>query len=158
MLVLPVVLLAASALAQTKLELKETCGRPTAEYTIQVGDHSGHAFRIQQTECTPEGVVEIAGVGIQSHKATGFTEMDTGEGHHQWVHVFTMANGDSIYARSKGTVEYQGRRFTSSTSEWEFVGGTGKFVTLKGNGTYTCHPGPSGFACEGQGDYSLPTP
>ncbi|MGE5326827.1 MAG: hypothetical protein ACM3NO_07295, partial [Deltaproteobacteria bacterium] len=56
--------LASLAGAQTKLEIKETCGRPTAEYTIQVGDHAGHAFRIQQTDCTPDAPVEIAGVAI----------------------------------------------------------------------------------------------
>jgi hypothetical protein len=151
-------LLAVPAAAQTKLEIKEQCGRPTAEYTLQVGDHPGHAFRIQQTDCTPEGTAGIAGVEIKTHKATGFTEMDAGKGNHQWFHVFAMANGDSIYARSQGTADYQGRRFTSSTSNWGFAGGTGKFARLKGTGSYTCHPGPSGFACEAQGSYFLPTP
>jgi hypothetical protein len=151
-------LAAAPAVARTKIEIKETCGRPTVEYTIQAGDHPGYAFRIQQTDCVTEGAVAIAGVEIKSHKATGFTEMDEGKGRHRWFHVFTLANGDRLYARSEGTVEYQGRRFTSSTSNWQFVGGTGKFEMLKGSGTYACHPGPSGFACEAEGEYSLPTP
>lgn len=142
------------AAAQTKIEIKETCGRPTAEYTIQVGDHAGHAFRIQQTECTTDALVEIAGVAIKDHKATGFTEMDTGSGKHQWFHVFTMANGDSIYARSEGSANYEGRRFSGSTSKWTFTGGTGSFEKLKGEGTYTCHPGPNGFACEASGEYA----
>lgn len=147
-------MLAAQVHAKTKVEIKETCGRPTAEYTIQVGDHAGHAFRIQQTECTTEGTVGIAGVAIKNHKATGFTEMDGATGKHQWFHVFTMANGDSVYARSQGTANYSGRRFHSSTSKWTFRGGTGKFENLKGEGTYTCHPGPSGFACDASGEYT----
>ena len=150
-------LMAVPAGAQTKLELQEQCGRPASEYTIPVGDHPGHAFRIQQTDCTPDASVRIAGEPIKAHKATGFTEMDAGEGRHQWFHVFAMDNGDSIYARSEGTADYQGRRFSSSTSQWKFVGGTGKFEKLTGTGSYTCRPGPSGFACEATGSYSVPS-
>jgi hypothetical protein len=150
--------LASGASAQTRIDLKEQCGRPTAEYTIQVGDHPGHAFRIEQANCTPEGTVEIAGVAIQQHQATGFAEMDVGKGANQWFHVFTMANGDSIYARSRGTANYDGRRFQSSTSQWTFEGGTGKFEKLKGTGSYTCRPAPGGFACEAQGEYTSPPP
>jgi hypothetical protein len=147
---------AAAASAQMKFEIREQCGRPTAEYTIQAGDHEGHAFRIQQTLCTPDGAFEIAGVAIKEHKATGFSEMDVGNGSNRWFHVFTMASGDTIYARSEGTANYQGRRYQSSTAWWTFEGGTGKFEKLSGRGTSSCHPAPGGFACEAQGDYSLP--
>jgi hypothetical protein len=149
--------LALPAGAQTRIEFKEQCGRPTAEYTIQAGDHPGHAFRIEQTDCTPEGKVEIAGVAIQDHKATGFAEMDAGKGSNQWFHVFTVADGSSVYARSQGKANYEGKRFRSSTSRWKFAGGTGKFVKLSGTGSYTCHPAPGGFACQAEGEYSLPS-
>jgi hypothetical protein len=65
-----------------------------------------------------------------------------------------MANGDSVFARSQGTANYQGRRFNSSTSKWTFEGGTGKFEKLRGEGSYACHPGPNGFACEASGEYT----
>lgn len=152
---LAAIALASAAWAQTRIEIKENCGRPTAEYTIQVGDHPGHAFRIEQADCKPEGKVEIGGVAIQDHKATGFAEMDVGKGTNQWFHVFTLADGSSVYARSQGKADYEGRRFRSSTSKWTFEGGTGKFESLKGTGSYTCHPGPGGFACEAEGEYTL---
>jgi hypothetical protein len=144
------------AFGQTKLDIRENCGRPTAEYTIQVGDHPGHAFRIEQVECTPEGTIEIGGVAIQKHVATGFAEMDVGQGKNQWAHVFTMANGDSIFAHAEGSASYQGRRYTSSTLKWDFEGGTGKFEKIKGEGSYTCGPGQGGFSCEAKGEYTLP--
>jgi hypothetical protein len=156
--ILAALALAGAARAQMQLELKELCGRPSAEYTIPVGDHPGHAFRIQQTDCAPEGTAEIAGVAIQKHQATGFTEIDAARGAHQWFHVFTMADGAQVFARSQGTAQYQGRRFQSSTSKWTLEGGTGKFEKLRGGGTYTCHPAAGGFACEAQGGYRLPTP
>jgi len=145
--------LAGLASAQTKISISEQCGRPNPEYTIQVGDHPGHMFRIEQSTCTWEGTLEIAGVGVKQHQVTGFSEMDGAKGSDHWFHVFTMANGDSVYARSQGTATYDGRRFQSSTAEWTFEGGTGKFQGLKGSGSYTCHPSPNGFACEAQGEY-----
>jgi len=148
--------LAGVASAQTKITISEQCTRPTAEYTIPVGDHPGHLFRIEQSTCTPQPVVEIAGVAVKQHQVTGFSEIDAGQGtgHDQWFHVFTMANGDSVYARSQGTAAFDGTRFKSSTAQWTFEGGTGKFQGLKGSGSYACHPAPGGWACDAQGEYN----
>jgi hypothetical protein len=150
---------AGRAAAQAKIAISEQCGRPTPEYSIQLGDHPGHMFRIEQSTCTPQSPVEIAGVALKQAQVTGFSEIDAaqGAGHDQWFHVFTMANGDSIYARSQGKPDFDGARFKSSTAQWTFEGGTGKFQGLKGGGTYTCHPATGGWACEARGEYTLPT-
>jgi hypothetical protein len=147
---------AGAASAQTKISVAEQCGRPTSEYTIPVGDHPGHVFRIEQTSCTEEPALEIGGVAVKEHHATGFSEMDGGKGKDHWFHVFVMANGDSVFARSEGTAEFDGLRFRSSSAEWTFLPGTGKFQGLKGSGTLKCHPGTGGFACQAEGEYSLP--
>jgi hypothetical protein len=149
--------LATRASAQTKITMSEQCSRPTAEYTIQVGDHPGHMFRIEQSTCTLQPVVEIAGVAVKQHQVTGFSEIDAaqGAGHDRWFHVFTMANGDSVYARSQGTAAFDGTRFKSSTAQWTFEGGTGKFQGLKGSGSYACRPAPGGWGCDAQGEYGL---
>jgi len=154
---LAALLVAAGASAQTKITISEQCSRPTAEYTIPVGDHPGHMFRIEQSTCTPQNAVEIEGVAVKQHQVTGFTEIDTAEGtgHDQWFHVFTMANGESVYARSQGTAAFEDARFKSSTAQWTFEGGTGKFKSLSGKGSYSCRPAPGGWACDAQGEYRM---
>jgi hypothetical protein len=155
---LAITVIAGTARAQTKIEIREQCGRPTAEYTIQAGDHPGHMFRIEQSTCTPEPPLEIGGVAVKQHQVTGFIEIDAarGAGDDQWFHVFTLANGDSIYARSQGKATFEGARFKSSTAKWNFASGTGKFQTIKGSGSYACQPATGGWACEAQGVYELP--
>jgi hypothetical protein len=154
----PVFLLAGSARAQTKISISEQCGRPTSEYTIPLGDHQGHLFRIEQSICTPAPPLEIGGVAVKQHQVTGFIEIDAakGAGDDQWFHVFTMANGDSIYARSRGKATFDGARFKASTAKWSFESGTGKFQSIKGSGSYSCHPATAGWACDAEGLYELP--
>ena len=153
---LAILVLASAASAQTKISVAEQCGRPTSEYTIPVGDHPGHVFRIEQSSCSEEPALEIGGVAVKEHHATGFSEMDAGKGKDHWYHVFLMANGDSVFARSEGTGEFDGLRFRSSTADWTFQGGTGKFQDLKGSGTLNCHPATGGYACQAEGQYTLP--
>ena len=150
--------LAGLASAQTKISTSELCARPSPEYTIQLGDHPGHMFRIEQSTCAPQGTFEIAGVAVKEHQVTGFSEIDAakGAGNDQWFHVFTMANGDTISARSQGTASFDGARFRSSSAKWTFESGTGKFQWVKGGGTYSCHPATGGWACDAQGEYTLP--
>lgn len=153
-----ITLLACPAWAQTKIAISEQCGRPTSEYTIQVGDHPGHMFRIEQSTCTPGPPLEIGGVAVKQHQVTGFIEIDAakGAGDDQWFHVFTLTTGDSVYARSQGKAAFDGARFKSSTAKWNFTSGTGKFQTITGSGSYTCQPATGGWACEAQGTYELP--
>lgn len=147
-----------TAWAQTKIEIREQCGRPTSEYTIQVGDHPGHMFRIEQSTCIQETPLEIAGVAVKQHQVTGFIEIDAakGAGDDQWFHVLTLANGDSICARSQGKATFDGARFKSSSAKWTLETGTGKFQTIKGSGSYTCQPATGGWACNAHGIYELP--
>ncbi len=154
--ILATLLAAGVAQAQTRISVSEQCGRPTAEYTIQVGDHPGHVYRIEQTDCKEDPVLEIGGVAVKEHHSTGFIEMNAGKGTDHWYHVFVMANGDNVYARSEGTAEFDGLRFRSSTAKWTFEPGTGKFQGLKGSGTLNCRPGQGGFACQADGEYTLP--
>lgn len=155
---LAITLIAGTAWAQTKIVIKEQCGRPTSEYTIPVGDHPGHMFRIEQSTCTPDPPLEIGGVAVKQHQVTGFIEIDAakGSGDDQWFHAFNLANGDSIYARSQGKATFDGARFKSSTAKWSFESGRGKFQAIKGSGSYTCQPATGGWACEAQGAYELP--
>lgn len=153
-----ITLLTHTARAQRKIVISEQCGRPTSEYTIQVGDHPGHMFRIEQSTCTPAPPLEIGGVTVKQHQVTGFIEIDAskGAGDDQWFHVFTLTNGDSVYARSQGKATFEGARFKSSTAKWNFASGTGKFQAITGSGSYTCQPATGGWSCEAQGTYQLP--
>jgi hypothetical protein len=153
-----VTLMTGTALGQTKIVISEKCGRPTSEYSISVGDHPGHLFRIEQSTCTPDPPLEIGGVAVKQHQVTRFIEIDAakGAGDDEWFHVFTMANGDSISARSQGKAAFDGTRFKSSTAKWSFENGTGKFQAIKGSGSYECHPATGGWACDAQGTYELP--
>jgi hypothetical protein len=157
-LLISITMIAHPARAQTKIVISEQCGRPTSEYTIQVGDHPGHMFRIEQSTCTPGAPLDIGGVAVKQHLVTGFIEIDAaqGAGDDQWYHIFTLTNGDSVYARSQGKATFEGARFKASSAKWNFTSGTGKFQAITGSGSYTCHPAAGGWACEAQGTYQLP--
>ena len=67
-----------------------------------------------------------------------------------------LQNGDVNYVGWEGTVKTtmkDGGDFdTVSKGKFTWLGGTGKFKTIKGSGTYTCKFTPKGGGCDWEGE------
>ena len=74
------------ALAQEKSNVQWKCDKPTVQHNIDVGDKPGHAYAIDQINCTAiKG--EIAGVKMKSGTGTEFLDVkgDKTTGHGEFV-------------------------------------------------------------------------
>src|SRR6266852_4991451 len=148
-----VLLLASLSLAKEKLVSQWNCGKPSEAHSIDVGDQANHSYAVTKTTCTATkgevgGVKEKEGVGTQFSETMGDTTTWHG------VFVVTAENGDKIhntYASSgKGTLK--DGQFQLGSNKWSMVGGTGKFATVKGEGSCTGKGNADGTAtwdCEG---------
>ncbi len=148
-----VLLLGSLSLAKDKLVSQWNCGKPSEAHSIDVGDQANHTYAVTKTTCTASkgevgGVKEKEGVGTQFSETMGDTTTWHG------VFVVTAENGDKIhntYASSgKGTLK--DGQFQLGSNKWSMVGGTGKFATVKGEGSCTGKGNADGTAtwdCEG---------
>jgi hypothetical protein len=149
--------IAASVTAQTTYSGVAECEKPETEYRIDVPGRSDHAFSVSQGRCVHTKPGEIAGI---KHKDEVFTESNEIIGDTlRWngFNVVTMANGDELYLRLEGTSSLKDGVPVSGECKWRYVGGTGKFANIKGNGT-----SKGKFAADGtstweyKGEYVLP--
>lgn len=69
-----VCLLSSAALAQVKVDNQWKCGKATVQHSIDVGDKPGHAYAVDQINCTSTKG-EIEGVKIKSGVGTEFFEL-----------------------------------------------------------------------------------
>jgi hypothetical protein len=90
-----VCLLSWAALAQVKVEIQWKCNKTSNQPSIEVGDKPGHAYAVDQINCTATKG-EIEGVKIKSGVGTEFIEIkgDKFSGHGEFVQ--TMDNGTRI--------------------------------------------------------------
>ena len=123
-------------------------GTPTA---LQVGDAAGHAYVLDQINCTAlkgsiGGVKQKEGLGTEFAEATG----DNAKGHGFFVE--TLSSGDKIHYTYTLTGVSKDGKPVSGANKWTVVGGTGKFKGATGSGTCkgTGNPdGSSTFDCKG---------
>jgi hypothetical protein len=155
LILLVVLALAASAVAQNKYSGAAQCGKAEKEYKIDVGDRLGHAFEIAQGKCTyTKG--EMEGIQVKEEMYTGFDEISGDAARGRFFTLVTMANGDKAYARGEFTQALKGGAAQTEEGRWSYSGGTGKFKGLKGKGTYKVKFAADGTStAEVEGEYEL---
>ena len=147
-------LVAASAVAQTPMAGVTLCAPAKPEYVIRAGDNPGHSYGLAQGACTWTKPWEIAGlkstigIGTQIIETNGDTSKVRG------TFVDTMDNGDrAYYSFEFALVANQVKNHT-----WQLTGGSGKLSGVKGQGTCTAAAvGTDGsFNYDCRGNYTLP--
>jgi hypothetical protein len=144
--------------AQTKLTGKAFCSKPETNYSIDVGDRTGHTLMLQKATCkwtTPieiEGMHSQDGIDVTSADAMGSTISERG------YHVATMDSGDKFFVRYQGTTKANKEGTAAFEGKWTFVNGTGKLKGIKGGGTYKGTGSADGSGnIEVEGEYSVGT-
>ena len=157
-LVLTIVLTAALvATAQTKTTGTASCAKPAPAYSIDVGDHAGHALSINKTACTWSKPMEIAGLQTKDGYDVVYGDTNGDKVRGTGYHVSNMSNGDKIYVRFQGNDTMKDGRPSTSEGTWSYSGGTGKLKGIKGKGTYKGKADASGnMVFEVEGDYVVP--
>lgn len=130
-----------------------TCAKPDPMHRIDSTDWPGHYAVVSRTPCTWTKAAEIAGVATKDGSSVGASEVENTVASERGSHVMNMANGDRIYVlfRGKGMTSTNGAP-QSSEGTWNFKGGSGKFASLEGMGTYRGKANADGsmtFAIEG---------
>jgi hypothetical protein len=147
------VLLLSSLSLADKLVSQWNCGKPSDAHSIDVGDRANHSYAVSKTTCTATksgvgGVKEKEGIGTEFDETTG--DALTWHG----VFVVTMENGDKIHYTysNSGKGMLKAGQFQSGANKWSMVGGTGKFASVKGEGSCQGKGNADGTAtwdCEG---------
>jgi hypothetical protein len=146
-----VLLIAAAASAQNKVDSQLKCDKPSPQHNIDVGDKPNHAYSIAHFSCTYSkgeigGVKDKDGVGVQFDEVTA----DASRFHGYFLEK--MANGDSIHYSYEGTANMKNGQFVSGNDKWTVIRGTGKFAGIKASGTCKGTGNPDGgvaWTCDG---------
>ena len=144
------------AVGQTKISGTESCGKPTSQQALNVGDQPNHMIAIEQANCTWPKPLEIAGVQTKESITTDFSDTSGGSSRVRGYDIGTMTNGDRYHVRYQGTATLRGGVPQTSGGTWRFLGGTGKFKSIRGSGTFKCTYSDTGSTCEIEGEYELP--
>ena len=151
------ILVATSAIAQTKFSGTIQCGKPDQQTAIPVNDRPGHAFVVVKVKCTWIKSFELAGVQPKTGEDTGFSEVDGTKSRDTGYDVTTMANGDKFFVRFSGTsTSDKNGVLQASTGTWSFINGTGKLKGITGKGTFKGKGAADGSATtEVEGEYQI---
>jgi len=129
-----VCLLSCAGLAQVKSTVQWKCDKPTNQHSIDVGDKPGHAYYVDQINCTPTKG-DIAGAKRKSGTGTEFLELngDKFTGHGEFVE--TMENGDKNFYTYKTTGTLKNGVLQTGSDTWSMREGAGKLKGAKASGT-----------------------
>ena len=129
-----VFLLSWVGLTQVKVDIQWKCDKASNQHTIEVGDKPGHAYAVDQINCTATKG-EIEGVEIKSGVGTEFIELkgDQFTGHGEFVQ--TMANGDKNFYTYQMTGTIKSGALQAATDKWTLREGGGKSKGAKSSGT-----------------------
>jgi hypothetical protein len=143
--------------AETKISGTLTCAKPDPEYTLDIGDRAGHVFVLAKSACSWTRPMQIEGVDTKNSHDVNIVDGDDASSNSNGYDVSNMANGDKVFIRFSGTDRSMKDGNPLSTGTWRFIGGTGKFKEIMGEGTYKGGPDGSGnFVSEINGDYAIP--
>ena len=150
-LVCLVCLVSSVALAQEKTNVQWKCDKPSDQHSIPVGDKPGHAYAIEQINCTAiKG--DITGNKMKSGIGTEFLYLqgDDVTGHGEFVE--SMENGDKNVYKYEFSGIMKNGAFESGTNKWSLIEGGGKMKGGKANGTCKAKANPdqsTSFDCMG---------
>jgi hypothetical protein len=150
-------LVSSIALAQGKTNVQWKCDKPSIQHSIPVGDKPGHAYVVEQINCTAiKG--DIAGNKMKSGIGTEFVNLkgDAMTGHGEFIE--SMENGDKNVYKYEFSGTTKNGAFESGTNKWSLIEGGGKMKGGKANGTCKAKGNPdqsTSFDC--MGTYTAPT-
>lgn len=128
MVAICLLLFASLAMAQSKLETKWNCAKPTSQQKYDVGDVADHSYVIVQGTCN-------ATSSNSGDKTASFTEFQetwkASYTNHGRFNV-TQDNGDKTYYTYEGSGDPAKK---TATNKWKILSGTGKHEGIKGSGT-----------------------
>ena len=152
-----VLLVAGSSAAQTNISGTVQNAKADPAYSIEIGDHPGHATVLQKTTCTWTTSMEIAGAKSKDGYDVTTVEMWATRSSSNGTHVSTMDNGDKFFVTFHGASAVKDGKPGPEQGTWSFTGGTGKLKGLKGKGTYKGTSNEDGTTnVEVKGEYELP--
>jgi len=146
-----VCLVSSVALAQGKTNVQWKCDKPSDQHSIPVGDKPGHAYAIEQINCTAiKG--DIAGNKMKSGIGTEFLYLKGADvtGHGEFVE--SMENGDKNVYKYEFSGTMKDGALESGTNKWSLIEGGGKMKGGKANGTCKAKGNPdqsTSFDCMG---------
>ena len=146
-----VCLVSSIALAQGKTNVQWKCDKPSDQHSIPVGDKPGHAYAIEQINCTAlKG--DIAGNKMKSGIGTEFLYITGGDvsGHGEFVE--SMENGDKNVYKYEFSGTTKNGAFQAGTNKWSLIEGGGKMKGGKASGTCKATGNPdqsTSFDCMG---------
>ncbi|HLW82822.1 MAG TPA: hypothetical protein VKS20_12370 [Candidatus Acidoferrales bacterium] len=150
-------LLTPLAQAQTKISGVAQCAKPTVQHEIQVGDHPGHVFVIDQSKCQWTKPIEIEGIKDKQGTGTNFNDVTPYRSRGQGLYIDEWANGDKTFVQTRSFSRMKDGKLVSGEGTWSFVGGTGKMGKIKAKGTFKFHPNPDGTVTyDIAGEYTPP--
>jgi len=145
-----------SAGPRTKVSGALTCGKPDINHAVPVGDSKTHVILLQQMKCTWSKPIEMEGIQSKDDLGTGIADVHGTSSQDRGYDVTTMSNGDKVYVRNQGTSKLKGEMLDSGEGKWFFGGGTGKFKSLTGGGTFTLTGNPDGSVTVNiEGQYTI---
>jgi len=147
-----VVATSAMAFAQNKISGTAHCNKPDVQQKVDISDHAGHMLTLTQAKCTWTKPLEVDGVQSKDGEDSGVSDLHGMAGTGHGYYIDGMANGDKCFVR------WQGKQSQTGVAEgtWTYAGGTGKFKTLKGGGTYKGKAEQDGSVTfDVEGEYSL---
>ncbi|HZP01327.1 MAG TPA: hypothetical protein VFD30_13625 [Terriglobia bacterium] len=150
------VVLATPVLAQNRISGTSKCSKPDTAYALEVGDRPHHLFVMTKATCTWDKPVEMAGTESKGYETSVFNESWATRGRMLGYVVSAFADGDKTFVRVHGRITLKDGKQTGSEGAWNYTGGTGKFVGIKGKGTFKCSTEGEGAACTIEGEYGLP--
>ena len=143
--------------AQGKTNVQWKCDKPSGQQSIPIGDKPGHAYAIEQINCTAiKG--DIGGNKMKSGIGTEFLDVrgDHVTGHGEFIE--SMENGEKNLYKYEFSGTTKDGAFESGTNKWSLIEGGGKMKGGKANGTCKANANPdqsTAFDC--MGTYTPPT-
>ena len=138
-------LFASLAMAQSKLETKWHCAKPTGQNKFDVGDVAAHGYVIAQGTCSATS----SNAGEKMGAYTEFQEVWKASFANHGRFNVTMDNGDKTYYTYEGTGNPEKK---TASNKWKIVSGTGKHKGTKGSGACSgtlLDDGGSDWVCNG---------
>jgi hypothetical protein len=136
-----VLLLAGDAFAQQRQKYSFKAPADTTKYTqqhtIEVGDAPGHALRLVELHSKYGAEAPVYdGVKVVESWSRIISDLTGGTGQNSGYVVYSMANGDKVFARTQTVSQFlvaaDGSRSGSYMTVFTLAGGTGKFVGIRG--------------------------
>lgn len=120
--------------AQGKISSQWKCDKPSEQHNFAVPDGEGHNYALAQGKCSSEKG-SMGETKEQEGTYTEFGDVTSSTNHNHGVFVVTLAGGDKVFYRYHGTQSMKDGSVTSATNAWTIAGGTGKYKSVKGQGS-----------------------